>query len=1050
MRPTQGSVLQPAPVASLPLGLALLLALLLSVALPASARADEAAVVNVTQQGYALWTNLSPVWIDNDRALLYLSRFSHHDSSLWKIAPGGGTAEQLTFHTCWTGQFDWHQGRRSVSYVARLTDTDLVEDENYEIYRLDLETGENKRLTYHPGWDGMPDWSPDGSWVAYQSCQGGDAAIWLMDRDGRQQRRLSETKGWAGNPRWSPDGAWIAYESAHSGGYDLWIIRPDGSGARNLTADAAWDGNAVWLPDGSGLVYESDRSGNYDLWRIDLNGALSRLTDSPGWDGMPAISPEGERIAYHSAQQGTFVIRVLDLKTRRDAVWFRQPKSFAFNPQWSADGSKLVFECAADLIWKAVPSRINEGETLGELPERASATSATAVSVSPAAWEALRTLPYSPYAYETVVDRRQQVPGLDFDSPPGYFKPGGMLSGLTAVARGIAVNGDPVLQRNLINGARLVLERVRRVKESAIWVYEKDSHLGPGEWYSAYAQGYGIGVALAAHALTKEPAFLELAQAALNPYQIETTEGGVKRKKGDGAWYEEYASPTLPENYVLNGHLYALYGALDLWRATQSPEAKEVFDAGIRGLRALLPRFDGGTFSFYDLYPRGPGFPLGIGRPALSHYNRVVYRQLLFLSRLTHDSSLLARALRFVAYNRAPDPSFGIVASNTVDVPAHGTSWLSDGKVRVGPEYWSARLPVVLSADLGSVRWVHGVEFYGNSKGLPRTFVVKVSRDGRSWTPALQVSDHIQPLVHDAHFFPRPLQARFLRIEVSQSQGQLLVLTEVAAITRVRAAARDTRSLPGPRGGKQLLPRLSVRNAPATDWTLYYPAKSGLSPLPSPIALKLPATLEIELGAESRISELTLEVQTGRLEQGLTVGARYEPGAYSPVKARVDLAQDGRQARLVFPEPVRASQLEIRLPPQDQKLTLSAVEVTALRGEVVGESFHERAIEGKAGRFQCADLPTFLDLCLDAPRLLPAVRFETGESKTSASGVAAEVAVQVSSDGLDWETVGVVDRLGPSALLKVGRSCRMVRLVVLRTANGEPLVVREIAPVTQP
>ncbi|XP_042608627.1 glucuronic acid epimerase a [Cyprinus carpio] len=126
--------------------------------------------------------------------------------------------------------------------------------------------------------------------------------------------------------------------------------------------------------------------------------------------------------------------------------------------------------------------------------------------------------------------------------------------------------------------------------------------LEPG-WYSAMAQGQAMSTLVRAYLVTHNPAYLGAAIRATSPFKRTSEHGGVKAtfmNKYD--WYEEY--PTTPSSFVLNGFIYSLIGLYDVAETAGNKlgrEAGVLFSQGLESLKAMLPLFDTGSGTVYDL-----------------------------------------------------------------------------------------------------------------------------------------------------------------------------------------------------------------------------------------------------------------------------------------------------------------------------------------------------------------------------------------------------------------------------------------------------------------
>lgn len=71
------------------------------------------------------------------------------------------------------------------------------------------------------------DLSPDGTLLAYVTCEGRNCDLWVMPADGRRSLQLTAHPAYDDTPRWSPDGTRIAFTSTRTENFDAWIMELD-------------------------------------------------------------------------------------------------------------------------------------------------------------------------------------------------------------------------------------------------------------------------------------------------------------------------------------------------------------------------------------------------------------------------------------------------------------------------------------------------------------------------------------------------------------------------------------------------------------------------------------------------------------------------------------------------------------------------------------------------------------------------------------------------------------------------------------------------------
>jgi len=198
-------------------------------------------------------------------------------------------------------------------------------DEHYELYAWDQQSGAHANLTKTRGYDAEGSWSPDGRQIAFTSNRLAYASrmsdeqnkqfeldpafmndIYVMDGDGANVRRLTDAPGYDGGPFFSPDGKRICWRRFSPDGAtaEIMTMNVDGSDPRQLTRMGAMSWAPFYHPSGEYLIFTTNRHGfaNFELYLVDVAGQRDpvRVSRTKGFDGLPAFSPDGRRLAWTS------------------------------------------------------------------------------------------------------------------------------------------------------------------------------------------------------------------------------------------------------------------------------------------------------------------------------------------------------------------------------------------------------------------------------------------------------------------------------------------------------------------------------------------------------------------------------------------------------------------------------------------------------------------------------------------------------------------------------------------------------------------------------
>lgn len=199
-------------------------------------------------------------------------------------------------------------------------------DETMDIFAARRDGTGLRRLTSSRGYDAEGAYSPDGKLIVFCSLrsafeQGALSAedqkrleldpawfgeIYVMNADGTNQRRLTHTPGYDGGPFFSPDGERIIWRRFDDTGAvaDVFTMKLDGSDVRRLTQFGSMSWAPYFHPSGAYAIFASNKLGfgNFELYLVDSAGQREpvRVTHTDGFDGLPVFSPDGKKLCWTS------------------------------------------------------------------------------------------------------------------------------------------------------------------------------------------------------------------------------------------------------------------------------------------------------------------------------------------------------------------------------------------------------------------------------------------------------------------------------------------------------------------------------------------------------------------------------------------------------------------------------------------------------------------------------------------------------------------------------------------------------------------------------
>lgn len=322
-------------------------------------------------------------WNPSRPEMLIRTRFAE-TTQLHLVRMPGGARRQITFFDETIGGASFRPNDANTIVFSR----DVGGNEQFQIYRLDVASGEVTLLTDGKSRNIGTAWSRDGRFLAFSSTRrnGTDTDIWITDpSDPAKTKMVLEVKGggWAATD-FSLDNSKLLvmkYVSANRSEIHL-LDLATGARTQLTPADAPVSyGGARFSADDRSIYFTSDEGGEYKaLRRMKLNDRTQSVVLSETWDiENYDLTPDRRRVAYTINENGASILKIADLGSGKEIARPTLPLAVVSGLEWHPDGNLLGFTLAhakspSDAYSYNVKTRAmerwTESETGGLNPER--------------------------------------------------------------------------------------------------------------------------------------------------------------------------------------------------------------------------------------------------------------------------------------------------------------------------------------------------------------------------------------------------------------------------------------------------------------------------------------------------------------------------------------------------------------------------------------------------------------------------------------------------------------------------------------------------------